>query len=34
MSNTFRTGTIALAVSMTLGTVPAFAAEGEKAKAE
>jgi len=34
MSNTFRTGTLALAVSMALGTVPAFAAEGDNAKAE
>ncbi|PKI14825.1 TonB-dependent receptor plug domain-containing protein [Colwellia sp. 12G3] len=34
MSNTFRTGTIALAVSMALGTVSAYAAEGDKTKAE
>ena len=34
MSNTFRTGTLALAVSIALGTVPAIAAEGDNAKAE
>ncbi len=34
MSNKFRTGTLALAVSMALGTVSAYAAEDTKSKAE
>ena len=34
MSNTFRTGTLALAVSMALGTVSVYAAEGDAIKAD
>jgi iron complex outermembrane receptor protein len=34
MSNTFRTGTLALAVSMALGTVSVYAAEGDAVKAD
>jgi iron complex outermembrane receptor protein len=34
MSKTFRTGTLALAVSMALGTVSSYAAEDDKAEAE
>jgi len=34
MSNKFRTGALALAVSMALGTVSAYAAEGDNAKAK